>query len=48
LTIKPGEETAVTFKQPPDAPALDRGVHGVRLAVEGHRGVTATGEFTVR
>ena len=48
LTVKPGEEATLIFKQPPDAPVVERGLHGVRAMVAGHRGVTAAGEFTVR
>ncbi len=48
LTVKPGEEASVVVKQPADTPSVDRGVHSVRAVVAGHRGATATGEFTVR
>ncbi len=48
VQVPAGQEIVVTFAQPPLSPLLDRGVHIVRAYVEGHRGVTALSEFTVK
>jgi pimeloyl-ACP methyl ester carboxylesterase len=48
VTVEPGKEVSVVFAATPAARALDLGMHPVRAYVEGQRGVTAYGEFTVK
>ncbi|MCD6359476.1 MAG: prolyl oligopeptidase family serine peptidase [Armatimonadetes bacterium] len=48
VQIAPGSVQTVTFVQEPGTPLLERGEYTVRAAVDGARGVTATGKFAVR
>ena len=48
VTLEPGKETTVTFRQAPGTPPLEQGLHPVRAYVQGHRGAAAYAEFTVK
>lgn len=48
VRIGPGEQSFLVLAQPPGTALLQPGLHPVRVSVDGHRGVTAAAEFTVK
>lgn len=48
VVVAPQQEVAVVFKPVAGEASLAAGTHTARIAVEGHRGVTTTVEFTVK